>query len=99
MAKICSYPQCQKCEYEYCIKDSQKVANSTQKQRDRREYYKKYYRRTKGSDNAHKRANYWYINKKQTLDVIRQLKKKIGQLNAQIIIDALDQLETKTIDE
>lgn len=99
MTEKCTYPQCQKCEYEYCVKDAPETQQKPPKKRDRRPYYKEYYKRTKGADNAHKRANYWYINKKQTLDVVRQLKKKIGQVNAQIIIDALDQLETKTIDE
>ena len=99
MDKLCSYPRCSKCEYEYCIKDGQISLNLPPKKKDRRAYYKEYYQRTKGAKNAHKRADYWYINKKQTLDVIRGLKKKIGQVNAQIIIEALDQLDTRTIDE
>lgn len=98
MAK-CSYPQCQKCEYEYCIKDGDISLKSPPKKKDRRDYYKEYYQRTKGAKNSHKRANYYYINKKQTLDAIRALKKQIGQVNARIVIEALDKLETEIINK
>jgi hypothetical protein len=90
---------CLNCTIEKCVEDRQISLNLPPNTKDRRPYYKEYYKRTKGAKNAHKRADYWYINKKQTLDVIRGLKKKIGQVNAQIIIEALDQLDTRTIDE
>lgn len=90
---------CLNCVLGKCVEDRQISLKLPPKQRDRREYYKKYYQKTKGAKNVHKRADYYYINKKQTLDVIRDLKKKIGQVNAQIIIAALDELETEIVDK
>ena len=95
---ICN-KDCLHCTLETCVEDNQNSLNLGQKPRDRRGYYKKYYREIKGANNAHKRAKYYYINKRQTIDAIRALKKKIGQVNTQIIIDALDKLETEIIDK
>ena len=52
----CAYPQCQKCEYEYCIKDTQKSSNLPPKKRNRSGYDKKYYQENKSARKAYFRV-------------------------------------------
>ena len=90
---------CLHCALEACVEDRQIFLDLPPKKRDRRDYYKKYYQEKTKAKKGHKRANYYYMNKRQTLDAIRKLKRKIGQVNTQLVIDALDQLDTIIYEE
>ena len=89
----CKYPQCCKCEFDYCIKDSPKSKNKPQKRADRTEYYKEYYQRKKEGLKAKRTTKTRYIRYGSVCKEITKIKKKIGQANYEIVMAAIDQIE------
>lgn len=94
MDKICAYPKCQKCEYEYCIKDGQISLNLPPKSKDRREYQHRYYEEHKARKSAYYTSKSHYINKRDIKSSIRKLQGQIGKVNADIVLQTIDQLNT-----
>ena len=93
MDKTCSYPQCYKCEYEYCIKDGAISLNLPPKRADRSEYQQEYYQRTKGAKKAYYQSKTKYLRYVRVRSTIRKLKKQIGEVNYNLIMDAIEQIE------
>ena len=99
----CNYPQCYKCDYDYCIKDGAITQNLPSKKKDRTEYYKEYYK----NNTAYKKANYRenYLKRKypeiesglisylEVYNSLTRLKKEIGEKNFNIIIEAIEKIE------
>lgn len=94
MDKICSYPKCSKCEYEYCIKDGQISLNLPSKPKDRSEYQHQYYEEHKTQKSAYYTSKSHYICKRDVKSAIRRLQKDIGKINVDLVLQTIDQLET-----
>lgn len=94
MAEMCSYPQCQKCEFEYCIKDGQIALNLTPKTKDRSGYLHQYYEEHKEQKQAYYTSKSHYICKRDVKSAVNKLKKDIGRVNAELVLQAIDKLET-----
>lgn len=96
----CAYPQCQKCEFEYCIKDTPKSLDLPPNKRDRTEYDKKYYQRNKKARKAYfkiKRLQRIYpeinncqVNYIEVYHAINKLKKKLGEDNCTLVIKQIE---------
>ena len=93
MDKSCKYPQCQKCDYDYCIKDGTVAERKTPKKRDRRAYYKEYYQRKKHADKVVRISNEHYIRYSAVRDAVSGLKKQIGEVNYNLVMDAINVIE------
>lgn len=93
MDKICKYPQCYKCEYDYCIKDGQISQKEASKKRDRTAYYKEYYRKKKDGKKVQRVSKTQYIRYVTVRNTIAKLKKQIGEVNYNLIMDAIEQIE------
>lgn len=96
----CAYPQCQKCTYDYCIKDAPETSDLPPNRRDRTEYDKKYYQRNKKARKAYfkiKRLQRIYpevepceINYIEVYHAINKLKKKLGEDNCTLVIKQIE---------
>ena len=89
----CAYPQCQKCEYEYCVKDGQISLNLPPKPKDRTEYHKKYYKRHLEEIRGKYNSKTKYLKYVVVRSTIRNLKKQIGEANYNLVMDAIEQIE------
>ena len=94
MTEKCTYPQCQKCGYEYCIKDGQISLNLPPKPKDRKEYQRRYYEEHKKRKSAYYLSKSHYINKRDIKSSIRKLQGQIGKVNVDIVLQTIDQLNT-----
>lgn len=96
----CAYPQCQKCAYDYCIKDTPETSALPPNRRDRTEYDKKYYQRNKKARKAYfriKRLQRIYpeisncrVNYIEVYHAVNKLKKKLGEDNYNLVIQQIE---------
>lgn len=96
----CAYPQCQKCEYEYCIKDTQKSSNLPPKKRNRSGYDKKYYQENKSARKAYFRVkrlqriypdiNNCEVNYIEVYHAVNKLKKQLGEDNFNLVVNQIE---------
>lgn len=90
----CTFPKCDGCsEYEKCLKDGIVVAKKTPKKRDRSGYYKEYYQREKNADNTVRVTNTRYIKYTAVRDALGKLKKQIGEVNYNLVMNAIKEIE------
>ena len=89
----CKYPQCDKCEFEYCIKDDAISQEKPPKKKNRSGYQKEYYQRTKEVKKAKYQTKTKYLRYIKVRSAIRKLSKQIGSVNVQIVLDAIEQIE------
>lgn len=97
MVKTCVYPQCTKCEYDYCIKDSQISQDKAPKKRDRSAYYKEYYQRRKTQKKAVRISKKHYVRYTAVRDAVTKLKKQIGEVNYNLVMDAINNIENDEV--
>lgn len=98
MNKTCLYPQCQNCEFEYCVRDAQKTLKKTSKPRDRSEYQHKYYEKTKVVKKAKYLSKTKYVKYIEVRKTINRLKKQIGEVNCNLLLDAIEQIEKECLE-
>ena len=91
--KICNYPQCYKCEYDYCIKDGDISQKKPSKLKDRTEYNKMYYQKHLAEIRGKYNTKTKYLKYVKVRSTIRKLSKQIGSVNTQIVLDAIEQIE------
>ena len=89
----CEYPNCRKCEYEYCVKDGQISLNIPPKPKDRSDYHKKYYKRHLEEIRGKYNSKTKYLKYVEVRSTIRNLKKQIGEANYNLVMDAIEQIE------
>lgn len=89
----CLYPNCQKCEYDYCIKDGLITQRKAPKKRDRTAYYKEYYQRKKNENRVQRTSKKHYVRYSAVRDAVTKLKKQIGEVNYNLVMDAINQIE------
>lgn len=94
----CFYPQCQKCGYEYCVKDASENQKKQPNKRDRRAYYKEYYRKKKKGENVPRTSKKQYVQYVELRKTVVGLKKQIGNVNCGIVMDAIEQIERKCLE-
>lgn len=98
MTKQCAYPQCQNCEFEYCIKDAPETQKKQPKKRDRRAYYKEYYRKKQTGELVPRTSKKQYVQYITLRNVVAGLKKQIGNVNYGIVMDAIEQIEKECLE-
>lgn len=91
--KICAYPRCNKCEFDYCIKDGVISQEKPPKTKDRSEYNKRYYKKHLEEIRSKYNTKTKYLKYITVRSVIRKLSKQIGSVNVQIVLDAIEQIE------
>ncbi len=99
----CAYPQCQKCPFDYCIKDTPKLLDLPPNRRDRTEYERKYYQRNIKARKAYfriKRLQRIYpeisncqVNYIEVYHAINKVKKLIGEDSYDLVIKAIKKVE------
>ena len=92
-SEVCNYPQCQKCEYDYCIKDGVISQNLPPKKADRSEYYKIYYQNHKEQIKGKYQSKKAYLNYVKVRSEIKKLSNQIGSVNVDIVLKAIEQIE------
>ena len=85
---------CLNCTLETCKEDRQISLDLGAKPNDRSEYYRKYYQEHKIAKKDYYTSKSYYLVKSQVTSTIKKLQKQIGRVNAEIILDELNQLET-----
>lgn len=98
MTKQCAYPQCQNCEFEYCIKDAPETQKKQPKKRDRRAYYKEYYRKKQTGEIVPRTSKKQYVQYITLKNTVAGLKKQIGNVNYGIVMDAIEQIEKECLE-
>lgn len=98
MTDKCTYPQCQKCGYEYCVKDAPETQQKPPKKRDRRPYYKEYYRKKKKGENVPRTSKKQYVQYVELRKTVVSLKKQIGNVNYGLVMDAIEKIERKCLE-
>lgn len=90
----CTYPKCDGCsKHDECLKDGIICENKAPKKRDRRGYYKEYYQRKKSGNNTVRISNTHYIRYSTVRDVLGKLKKQIGEVNYNLVMDAIKEIK------
>ena len=79
---------------EPCSLDGQISLELPSEPKDRREYQHRYYEEHKKQKSAYYTSKSHYVNLRDLKSSIRKLKKTIGEVNTDIVIQAISQLET-----